>query len=664
MPLIRINLTVIGLLIGILILTAGWPNAVTSHAQTQDSQLSCLKFGECELITCNPDGSYTYTFAVTNQSAFAATQAEFRFVTPSGTTLNPTPYSLTPPLPPNSTRQITVTIGPGVPAGTTVCFTLSVHDKDDLNCCSGLKKCITLPACGAPTQQACATGSCCGAAPNFHDQKFLPFVGKRLAVTTAAPTIPTQTGLNWAGVSYSSIQSEAVVRIFDLTETASFIPNKFDIAPPVYYGPGNQWTHSRLGTVFGIALDRFGNIFVTATSAYNGDSYPNPTGGPWPSGTIWRLDGGTGGVSVYAQLPNFSDPMLAGIFPNNPNETFPALGDIAYDCRFDQFFVTNLEDGKIYRLKSATLNNMTASNANTTTFDPFGADPGNHGFAPLGERLVAVEVHNNRVYYSVWKEDCGNPSAVNNNEIWSVGLDATGNFVPGDNRPELPLPPLGGQAGPNYFSNPVFDISFSREGNMLLSERTMHCDPLSTASRTPPNAKCYPGPVLPYAASTLSAAHASRVLEYICSGVTNNWTLSSRYNYLLTPSSSVTLPYRFNVGNLVNDPLQCLLAVPFQPANAAGGVDYDYSNGPKYTVWVTGDSLLPYLPQTPVSVLIPYGLQGFLPSGGGMNMMNGLAHDAIAIDLNGIMLPYPNQFSDKAQIGDVEIVCPPGGLPQ
>jgi hypothetical protein len=193
---------------------------------------------------------------------------------------------------------------------------------------------------------------------------------------------------------------------------------------------------------------------------------------------------------------------------------------------------------------------------------------------------------------------------------------------------------------------------------MLVGERTMHCDPdQHNNPRTPANAKCYGGTVPAYAAATLSAAHAARVLEYLCNGNTGGWTLSSPYLYIGTSSGgNKILPYRFNVGNLVNATQQCGLAMAFLPANAAGGVDYDYSIGPKYTVATTGDALLPW------TGYIPYGLQLFPPTGGGMDVQNSStgAHGAVAIDLNGIMgITDP---ADKSQIGDVEIVCPPSGI--
>ncbi|HEX6899106.1 MAG TPA: hypothetical protein VF789_05305 [Thermoanaerobaculia bacterium] len=48
--------------------------SVPAAAQKQMKERS-LKFGACEVITCNPNWTYTYTFQVTNNSAVAASQA-------------------------------------------------------------------------------------------------------------------------------------------------------------------------------------------------------------------------------------------------------------------------------------------------------------------------------------------------------------------------------------------------------------------------------------------------------------------------------------------------------------------------------------------------------------------------------------------------------------
>ncbi|MFM1919273.1 MAG: hypothetical protein RLZZ303_907, partial [Candidatus Hydrogenedentota bacterium] len=102
--------------------------------------------------------------------------------------------------------------------------------------------------------------------------------------------------------------------------------------PPMDHNEaGVPWTANVLGQVFGIALDNATppNMYVTATSVY-GD-FP---AGPGGYGAVYRVDGVTGVVCVLATLPN------AG----------PALGNICYDEVNSQLFVSNHEDGLIYRI--------------------------------------------------------------------------------------------------------------------------------------------------------------------------------------------------------------------------------------------------------------------------------------------------------------------------
>ena len=153
-------------------------------------------------------------------------------------------------------------------------------------------------------------------------------------------------------------------------------------AAPMYHNempnptgnPADEWTHTNLGQVFGIALDDLAapNIYVTSTSAYLRSS---------GSGHIYRLDGLTGAISVFAILPNSGQ----------------GLGNIAFDRAHRQFFVTDHEDGKLYRIDRAGVVHQ--------MFDPFLPDDGRPGFAPLGERLWGVGVFESRVYFAVWSED-------------------------------------------------------------------------------------------------------------------------------------------------------------------------------------------------------------------------------------------------------------------
>lgn len=362
-----------------------------------------------------------------------------------------------------------------------------------------------------------------------------------------------------------------------------------------YTGPGTSWSGDSLGTVFGLTLDDYGNIFVTHTSCYSADRIGGiANAGP---GAVYRIDGTTGAVNVFCRLPNYPDPNVAA------GENLPGLGNISYDCRNRQFFVTNLEDGRIYRIQP------TGPNAPTGTivqvFDPFVADTGptnyltpigsvpSPGWAPYGERLWGVQWHMDRVYYGVWVEDSSNPTAFADNEMRSVGLSPSGAFLPASDRHELYVPPLNALA----FSHPVSDISFDANGRMLLGERGISFD-------------------------TYSESHFCRVLEYVCSG--GCWV----------PGNP------FGVGDYFNN------------ENSAGGVDYDhfpYTGSPIGRVWASGDAL--HLFNTYPDAV--YGYQGFRPTGGPNTTTSML------IDSDSIV----NGAPDKTYIGDVEVPgCPNLGV--
>src|SRR5205085_7351935 len=135
--------------------------------------------------------------------------------------------------------------------------------------------------------------------------------------------------------------------------------------------------------------------------------------------------------------------------------TGPALGNIDYDGARDQFFVTNMEDGRIYRIDpSGTV--MSTFNHATGAIIPGGAaDPNDTpGFAPLGHRLWGIGTYQNRVYYSVWTVDQGRPSATLANSIWSIALNGSGDFT-GVAQHEFDLPASSQSTHFGRHSNPV-----------------------------------------------------------------------------------------------------------------------------------------------------------------------------------------------------------------
>ncbi len=265
----------------------------------------------------------------------------------------------------------------------------------------------------------------CAGRPQYSDPEFASLFGNgRVAIQTTSP----------------SILGGQVVKVFDLS-TINTAPNDSWFAMNRYSDP--DWTPQNLGSVFGLAVDGDGNIYVTATRSWNSDI---PASGGW--GAVYRLDHITGDITLFASLPNQG----------------ASLGNIAYDCDHDQFFVSNIEDGRVYRLDNG--GNI------LDTFDHGTAWNGSAGPAALGDRVWAVEVHGGRLYYSVWNEDRQNKSASEQNEIWSVELDVMGQPV-GAERLEVQIPGYvnGDQV---EYSSPVSDMRFTLEGTMLVAERSMN----------------------------------------------------------------------------------------------------------------------------------------------------------------------------------------------
>lgn len=225
-----------------------------------------------------------------------------------------------------------------------------------------------------------------------------------------------------------------------------------------------NWQFAFESQIFGLALDDAPNpnIYVTATSNYGGTA----------NGAVYKIDGTTGVVTVFSNLPNNGS----------------GLGNIAYDPVHRQFYVTNFHDGLIYTLS------MTG--VTTQTYDPgplYDPSLSVDDFVPLGDRPWGINVYNNRVYFSIWSNDGRNTG--NPNSIYSIGLNANGTFIANSQLAEIaPILPR-----PSGWTMPVADITFAADGRMLLAERSMAAD------------------------KTIDA-HKSRVLEY--SGGHMNWALT------------------------------------------------------------------------------------------------------------------------------------------
>jgi hypothetical protein len=233
-----------------------------------------------------------------------------------------------------------------------------------------------------------------------------------------------------------------------------------------YHHP--SWNAKDLGNVFGLAIDNRDDVYVAAHGLYGTyrplhHRYGDIGGGASDlnaAGTVYQIDGGTGTVSVFCVIPGQQAMALSTWGSGSGFVSGPGLGNISYDFEHDQFFVTSLEDGRIYRVDaSGTILNF---------HDPLTPDSGAVGMPSRDERLWAVEYEDGEVYYSIWNDgSLGNPS-----EIRKVSLTPGGDFVPSSDTNVLSVP------GQTYASttspSPVSDITFTLDGQtMVLGVRTM-----------------------------------------------------------------------------------------------------------------------------------------------------------------------------------------------
>ena len=343
-----------------------------------------------------------------------------------------------------------------------------------------------------------------GGFPAFEDPSYADFLDRTVAIVTHRE--------HYGGDNH-------VITIVDISGDPP--PPNTNYLAPLYWNP--TWNATTVGRVFGLTLDSDGNMYVAPTTVYGANSSP---------ATIKRIDALTGEVSNFATLPNNG----------------PAMGNLNYDCVSETIYVANHEDGRIYQLD--TDGNVVSTYHHGTgnvTMGPAN-DPGEPDglFAPLGERVWAIQSHAGRLYYSVWWEHSQVSNPDQNNAIWSVAYsDDDGIPDPATAKWEFDVPPV------NNTSQPVSDISFAHDGWMLISQRTMYGD-------------------------SNTSAHQSTTFDY---DYENGEWIWQGTNYV--------------VGELL-------------PYSASGGVDHDFDPGGY--VWMTGDALDFYTPDVVYGLQgTPYG---------------------------------------------------------
>jgi hypothetical protein len=247
----------------------------------------------------------------------------------------------------------------------------------------------------------------------------------------------------------------------------------------------------QIGQVFSLAVDDANppNIYAAASSAYglpivvpdaDGDGVPDRSrrgapnaafmpglfgpitidGGP---GSIWKIDGRTGAVTLFANV------VLRGV-PNSG----PALGALAFDPASRQLFVADRDTGMIHRFTLDGVDRgqfdhgtqtLSAVGLPPIAFDPRkrlniespafdSGNPGTWAYAPPARRVFGLAVSRGRLYYAV----------AAGLRVWSVSLLPDGSFGP-DPRFELTVPRT---ASP---SAEISEILFDDSGDMLVAER-------------------------------------------------------------------------------------------------------------------------------------------------------------------------------------------------
>lgn len=277
------------------------------------------------------------------------------------------------------------------------------------------------------------------------------------------------------------------------------------LSSPGYVWDARVWPASKthefkakdIGQVFGVTFDdaKEPNIYVTATSAYGlhitapdadndgraerlkkgrkdaswmagmwGTTDTNdPAGSVGGPGSIWKIDGKTGDVSLFANVTM-----------NSAANAGAALGNITYVPDYKQLFVSDLSTGMIHRYTmdgtevevfDHGVTGRTSANLSAVAYDPSGAvditkkdfnseDTDSYGFTDADRRVYALAFHEGRLFYSV----------VGGSQIWSVGFDKdTGKFLNAAQW-ELDVPKK-----PKNLA--VTDMVFTHKGAMILAQR-------------------------------------------------------------------------------------------------------------------------------------------------------------------------------------------------
>ncbi len=397
--------------------------------------------------------------------------------------------------------------------------------------------------------------------------------------------------------------SAPVLGIYDITNSTT-APIGTNWNAPKSMIP--QAVADSVGQVFGIALDKDGCVYVASSTAY-GNSATFTSGGfkygLAGSGGIYQFcPDGAGGWTFNSDFVQSLDNTKSNYIPN----TASGLGNICYDYRHNLIFATNFSDGKIYRIAAPGHSSTPGTVLSSFDFagnDNFPTEVYPVDFIELGERPYAVaynpyEDAHGRLYFSIWEEDDGRNSLSINNTVYSIELDANGDFV---GTPSLEI-----NINIPARHSPITDMAFNSSEQLLVTQRSIQQDVGLGTSRY---------------------SHRSFVLEYE-KDATSNW--------IHTPAGATK--YGVGSGN----------------RSAAGGVDYAYehlnlTDGAltcDSVVLATADHMGYHLLTSPRTWM--YGFQVMRA-----HDLTNTSSNSILVDADGNILQDP-RFA-KGKIGDIEV---------
>ncbi len=239
-----------------------------------------------------------------------------------------------------------------------------------------------------------------------------------------------------------------VLRVIHTSNTALAPLGSNWVSPPK---PVNNfypnWNSNTLGNIFGITLDQnlSPNIYVSSTQVHGGGSNFERK--------VWRIDGITGSNTLVF---DFNNPSGSGVVTSSKS-----LGNVKY-YKFgtiENMYVSDFNTGEIHRLTGNSNTTLLWNNA-SSIIPKFGSSIANPNWVPYG---IAIRKTSsiNKLYYAKL-----NTTAMSGTfEIWSVDLNAVGDFVLGTET--LLVLPIG------VPKTPIADIAFTEDGKkMLIGQQT------------------------------------------------------------------------------------------------------------------------------------------------------------------------------------------------